>query len=425
LTAVKPPSTRLWRRNLNRLWLAQSASLLGMQVGSVAVPLVAVDALHANASQVALIATLSNLPGLFLTPIVGSVADRTSRKAMLVVAHLGRSALWLTVPVAYVLGALTLPQLWLVALLVGVLGIVFEVAYRAFLPGVVPREVLGSANGKMAATDSIARASGPALAGYLIQWITAPWTLVVQVVSSLLAGIATMTIRFQTSQPANRDDRSNLMSRWVSDVRAGFACLYRIRPLRWLTAAETLYLLFFSMGFAVLVVFLRTTLDISPGLIGVIFSAGSIAGLLGASAVGRLRRLYGLDRVIRASAVLRGVGLAALPLSLLVPASAVIPVLIMARALNAFAWTSYEVVANTYEQSTLPDRTRGSATAAGLWLGRGAEAIGAGMAAALASGVGVTPLLITAGIGATLSGLVTLEAARIGHGRRGGRLSQR
>ncbi|GAB3927328.1 hypothetical protein GCM10027613_42890 [Microlunatus endophyticus] len=51
------------RRNLNRLWFAQSTSLVGLQTGSVAVPLLAVDVLHADASQVALIGTVSSLPG--------------------------------------------------------------------------------------------------------------------------------------------------------------------------------------------------------------------------------------------------------------------------------------------------------------------------------------------------------------------------
>lgn len=402
-TAAVPP-----RRNVNRLWFAQSVSLVGLQTGSVAVPLLAVDVLHADASQVALIGTLSSVPWL-VAPVIGAIADRTDRKRLLVVSHLARSLLWLSIPVAFLLGVLTLHQVWLVAGLVGLLGVVFGVGYRTFLPAIVSKEELGAANGRMAGTDAVARATGPALAGALVQLLGAVATIVVQAVTSLLAGVATASIR---TAPGGRTDPSGgrrvaRLGEWWRSMIAGFRCLYGIKALRWLTVGDTGYLFCFDLCFALVVVFFRERLGLSAFMIGVIFSVGSLGGIVGAALANRLRKRAGFDPMIRLAAVLRGAGLIAFPLSLLVPGGAVVAVLVAGRAINACAWSVYEVLSDTYQQTILPDDHRGSATAASLWLGNGAATLGAATAAVLATAVDTVALLAVAGAGAVAAGLIS------------------
>ncbi|GAB3911812.1 MFS transporter [Microlunatus endophyticus] len=396
------------RHNLNRLWFAQSTSLVGLQTGSVAVPLLAVDVLHADASQVALIGTLSSIPWL-IAPVIGTIADRANRKQLLVVSHFGRALLWLTVPAAYLLGVLTLQQLWLVSAMVGLLSVVFAVGYRTFLPTIVPAAELGAANGKMGGTDATARAIGPAFAGYLIQLIGAVWTVLVQTMASLLAGVSTAAIRSDRRTAPRLDERAPRLTEWWRSITDGFACVYRIKPLRWLTLGETAYLFFFDVGFAIITVFFRTTLELTPTIIGVIFSVGSLGGILGATMATRLRAHAGFNSTVKTAAVLRGIGIAILPLSLLAPSHTLtIAVLIAGRGINACAWSVYEVLTDTYQQTTLPDNHRGSATAASLWLGNGASTIGAALAAALATTISTTALLTTAGIGAAAAGGISL-----------------
>lgn len=405
-SSLPPAATS--RRNLNRLWFAQSTSLVGLQTGSVAVPLLAVDVLHADASQVALIGTLSSIPWL-IAPVIGTIADRGNRKRLLVVSHFGRALLWLTVPAAYLLGILTLQQLWLVSAMVGLLSVVFAVGYRTFLPTIVPAAELGAANGKMGGTDATARAIGPAFAGYLIQVIGAVWTVLVQTMASLLAGVSTAAIRSDRPMAPRLDQRAPRLTDWWHSIIDGFACVYRIKPLRWLTIGETAYLFFFDVGFAIVVAFLRTTLGLSATMIGVIFSAGSLGGILGATMANPLRVLTGFNPTVKTAAILRGFGIAVLPLSVLAPSHAlVIAVLIAGRGVNACSWSVYEVLTDTYQQTVLPENHRGSATAASLWLGNGASTIGAALAAALATTISTTALLATAGIGAAAAGGISL-----------------
>lgn len=404
------------RRNLNRLWFAQSVSLVGLQTGSVAVPLLAVEVLHADASQVALIGTVSSVPWL-VAPLIGTLFDRLNRKRLLVFSQLARSLLWLTIPAAHLLGVLTMQQVWLVAGLVGVLGVAFGVGYRTFLPTIVPKRDLGAANGRMAGTDAVARATGPAVAGYLVQSLGAVWTILIQTVTALAAGLSMATIRTAPGAPVpgGRNRRPGRLADWWRSMVDGFRCLYRIPPLRWLIIGDTVYLFCFDLCFAVVVVFFRETLGLSAVMIGTVFSVGSLGGILGAVLANRLRARAGFDVIIRAAAVLRGVGLIALPVSLLAPGAVVLAVLIVGRAINACAWSVYEVLAETYQQATLPDDHRGSATAAGLWLGNGAATLGAATAAVLATVADTASLLAAAGIGAVAAGLISF---RIRAGRR-------
>ncbi|MBM7783445.1 MFS family permease [Tenggerimyces flavus] len=371
--------------------------------------MLAVDVLHANASQVALIGTLSTLPWL-IAPVIGTIADRANRKRLLVVSHLGRALLWLSIPAAYLFGVLTLRQLWIVTAMVGVLSVVFGVGYRTFLPTIVPKADLGSANGKMGGTDAVARSAGPAFAGYLIQLIGTVWTILVQTVTSLLAGLSTATIRAEHVPPSrpDADQQSMRLVEWWKSIVDGFRCIYRIKPLRWLAIGETTYLFFFDVCFAIVVVFFRSDLGLSAAMIGVVFSAGSLGGILGATLANRLRARAGFDATVKTAAVLRGVGLAVLPLSLLVSGPAVIAVLIAGRAINACAWSVYEVLTDTYQQTNLPNNRRGSATAASLWLANGASTIGAATAALIATAVDTTVLVTAAGIGAAGAGFISL-----------------
>src|SRR5581483_8533003 len=68
----------------------------------------------------------------------------------------------------------SIEQLYIVTILLGTLNSSFEVAYRSFLPTIVPCERLIEGNSKLAASSSLAEIGGPSLAGLLVQTMTAP-----------------------------------------------------------------------------------------------------------------------------------------------------------------------------------------------------------------------------------------------------------
>ncbi|MEJ7803215.1 MAG: MFS transporter, partial [Candidatus Limnocylindria bacterium] len=89
--------------------------------------------------------TFQFLPFILLT-IPAGVSDRMRRKPILIGADIGRALLLTSIPVAFVGGWLSIPQLYVVAFAVGCLEVFFDVAYQSYLPAVVERDQLVEGN---------------------------------------------------------------------------------------------------------------------------------------------------------------------------------------------------------------------------------------------------------------------------------------
>src|ERR1700742_3697438 len=97
-------------RPFRDFWTGQTISLFGDQIALLAIPLLAVLTLHADARQMGLLAAVELAPSLLFAFHLGAWVDRRrSRRALLVLADLGRAALLLGVPLAALLGVLSMP----------------------------------------------------------------------------------------------------------------------------------------------------------------------------------------------------------------------------------------------------------------------------------------------------------------------------
>ncbi len=387
-------------------WLGQSLSLVGLQFGALALPLVAIATLGAGAGQIGILAGLSTLPWLLFGPLVGVGLDRTRRKPVLVAAHLFRAALLLTIPLAAALGRLTLGHLYVATFLVGTLAVGFETARHAYLPSLVALDDLAEANSKTAITDGATRVAGPGGAGRATQWLGPPVAIAAQAVLLAVAGLCTWRIRRPESAPAPTPDRDVLVA-----LREGMAYLWGARRIRALILSDTTFLFFFAAMQAVLVVFLTRRLGLAPGAIGALFAVGGVGGVLGALVAHRAARRLPEERLILIGSLLRCGGLALIPLCLLAGPLAV-AVIGAARVIHAFGWTLWQVYQETALQRDLPAHLRGRVSGGALFLMRAGETFGGFAGAGLAATLGVTPTLVIAALGTALGTTWLLPAAR-------------
>ena len=174
------PKGGLWRHSdFLKLWSAETISQVGSQVTGLALPLVAIITLDVSAFEVALLGVIEFAPFILVSLPAGVWVDRLPRRPILIVGDFGRAALLATVPIAYVLDALTIWQLYAVGFLFGVLTVFFDVAYQSYLPSLVERDQLVDGNSKLEISRSGAQLAGPALAGLLIQVLKAPVAILV------------------------------------------------------------------------------------------------------------------------------------------------------------------------------------------------------------------------------------------------------
>lgn len=390
----------LWRSaDFIRLWSAQTLSLAGIQFGRLALPLVAVLTLDASAAQVGLLGAMAGVPWLIFGLFVGTVIDRFRRRPILIAVHAGRALLWGSAPVAAAFGLLTMGQLFVVAFLAGTLDVCFLVAYRSYLPSLVGPERLAEGNAKLAATDGITRTAGPSMAGAVVQLLTAPVALAVQAAAFLGSALCVWRIRHPEPEPSRSSSGREPVRAALFD---GLRFAWRQPLVRAFTVSDASFLFSFSMLYAVQIVFFTRQLGLGPALIGVIFTTGSVGGLIAALVARRIGRRLRVGPTLVLGSLLRGGGLAVIPFAALVGPFA-LPLLIGSRLVNAFGWTLWEVHQETTQQLVVPNRLRGRVNGSTLFVSQGADSLGAFTGAGLAAAVGVLPTLAVGAVGAVLA----------------------
>src|SRR5689334_14068074 len=140
----------LWRhRDFRNLWIGDTISQFGSSIGRIVLPLLAATTLAATPWEMGVLSAAGTAAFLLIGLPAGVWVDRMRRRPLMITADLARAALLLSVPVAWWLGALTLVQLVVVALLVGVCTVFFDIAYQSYLPSLVGREHLVEGNSKL------------------------------------------------------------------------------------------------------------------------------------------------------------------------------------------------------------------------------------------------------------------------------------
>jgi len=187
-----------------RLWLSQSVSLLGSQVTLVALPLTGILTLHAGPTQMGALRVASTLPFLLFGLLAGAWVDRRSRLVVLVMSSLGQGLFLAFIPALALAGDLRIELLYAITFLVGILTVLFDVAYQAFLPSLVRSDALVDANSRLETSRSLAQVIGPSVGGLLVQAFTAPIAILADVASFAFAALALRTIPDpETGPPAS------------------------------------------------------------------------------------------------------------------------------------------------------------------------------------------------------------------------------
>src|SRR4051812_4951884 len=169
----------LQHRDFRMLWAGQTISRVGTEVSVLALPLIAIQILHASTFEVGSLTAVETLPFLLVGLPAGAWVDRMRRRRVLIVADVGRLLALGSIPVVHSVATLTVAQLYAVAFVAGVLTVFFDVAYQSYLPELVTNEQLVEGNAKLAASESVAQVVGPGIAGALISWVGATTAVLV------------------------------------------------------------------------------------------------------------------------------------------------------------------------------------------------------------------------------------------------------
>jgi predicted MFS family arabinose efflux permease len=378
--SARPKARLLRNRNFSLLLGGQTVSNLGSAVTFLVFPLIAVNTLHASAFAVSVITAASSLSWLVVSLPAGVWADRVRRRPILLGTDLLSVVLLVTVPLAAAWHVLSVVQMVVVSFGLGLANVVFNIAYPAFLPSVIPADRLVEGNGMLEASNSATGIAGPGLGGLLVQAISAPVVLLVDAVSFLVSAAAFTVMRVDEPRPEREPAAGG--SGMLAEIRAGLRFVLGNPTIRALTVGVTVANVVFGGYMAVEVVFLARQLDTPAGLIGLLFSVGGFGGIVGSLAAGRLARRLGDVRLLVVSAAFTAVFVLMIPLT---GHGAALTWFAVGSVMLTGSVAAFNVCARAAIQRTAPHSMLGRVTASIRVFSRGVLPLGALLAGVIAS----------------------------------------
>jgi Na+/melibiose symporter-like transporter len=295
-------------RDFRLLLLGQTTSQLGAQISGVAIPLLAVLTLQTSPLQLGLVMASGTLAFALIGLPAGAWVDSWRRRPILVASDLTRTVLLATIPIAWLLGILTIVQLIVVSLLTGFARVFFDVAYQSYIPSVIGKDGLLAGNSAMETVRASGQVFGPGIGGWLVALAGAANVVLIQAVTFAVSAASLMAITTQEPAPA-RPHRTRMRAQ----IKEGLLFVARTPLLRATAITSAAGNFAFAMASAVSFVFMVRTLGLSPTAIGVVLALGSVTVMAGAALTPHLARYVGSARIVWWSLAVTG------PVALLSP----------------------------------------------------------------------------------------------------------
>jgi len=392
------PKGSLWRdRNFLTLWSGQALSQFGAQITELAIPVLAVLMLNASEWEVGLLNAAQVAAFLVVGLPAGAWIDRMRKRRVMIWADAVRAVALATLPVLALLGVLEIWHMIVVALIMGVATVFFDVSYQSILPSLVRTNQIAEANGKLQSTYELANIAGPGIGGWLIGVLTAPFAIFATVGTYVASFIALLFTRDHEKLRAPEDHKP-----LIHEIGEGLRWVFGNPLLRRIVGTTGMANFFGTIAQTLVPIFVLRELGLSPQMFGIVFSLSAVGGLVGAIATPRIIGWLGEARAIPVSAIAFSLAPFFLPAVSLVPALA-FPLLVVQGFIMSFTILLYNITQVTFRQRITPPRLLGRMNASIRFVVWGVMPIGALIAGALGTWIGTVPTLWIAATGELLA----------------------
>jgi MFS family permease len=398
-------------RNFAVLWQGQLVSQLGSQAFLIATTYYTLEA-TGSPTLVAAVMMASTVPLAILSPIGGTLADRQSRRTILVVTDLSR---------AFAVGGLGLLVLWApdatsrhivliiaVAAFGGVMEALFSPAVQALIPELVPGHRLAVANAVSQASRQSSILVGQALGGLLYVTWGAAALLLIDAISFAYGGVATWFLPRDGTRPRARTTIRLAVRDYAVATREGMAYVWQRRGMTAVLAIFAGVNFLFMPVFVLLPFYTRQVLGGGADWYGFLLGGAGGGALIGSIAAGVvMARVRAVATLVRVCVV----GVACCVLMLAATRSA--PVALAAFVIIGTLSSLINVIVITAFQTAAPSAVRGRVMALVIAVSTAAVPLGMGLGGVLGALWGESLPLVFAGCGV---GIVMLVAAVQGPG---------
>jgi MFS family permease len=395
------PQDTLWKHgDFLRLWAAQSVSDFGARITREGLPMMAVMGLAASPAQLGVLYAMSSGPALIVGLASGDFVDHSRQRPILILTDLARATILIGLPIAAWLHRLAIWQVYAAAALVGAASALFEIAHHAYLPGLVSRKLITDANAAISATESMAEMGGPAIAGLLFQWLTAPIAVAANALTYVISAMFLAGIATQEPSYEGRTRRG-----WWDGVVTGARTAWGLPSVRPMLIMTTISGVFGGFFGALYIAYVLRGLGLGPVMLGIGIASGGVGALIGSLLARPMARRLGVGPAICLSSALSALGTCIL---LVAPANhlGAMAFLTVSQVLGDAFGVVPLILATSLRQNLLPRRLLGRVDATFRAAGGGAAVVGALIGGALGESFGMRPTLLAAIAGLLIGPLI-------------------
>jgi MFS family permease len=398
-TTTDAPTKGLGPR-YHKLWTASAVSNFGDGLDSAALPLLAV-LLTRDPLLIAGVAFANKLPWLLFALQAGAIADRVDRKRLMSAVNAVRFVLMAGLGLAVLGDWATIWLLYVVAFALGVGETLFDNAAQAFMPALVRRDQLETANGRLYGVEIMGNQFvGPPVGGFLFGIAAALPILIdagTYAISALLILAIPGTYAARRAQPAGEE----IKRRMRDEIGEGLRWLWGHRLLRTLALKLGLLNGMGSAAMAIFVLFAVEILEVSEFGFGVLLTAFAVGALLGTVSAGPITKIVGRGPALIGSVAIFGLtsivqGLTSSPY-----------VFGAASAFAGIGVVVWNVVTVSLRQTIIPDELLGRVNSVYRFIGWGSIPIGALIGGVIATLFGLRAPFLVSGV-VILVGLVVI-----------------
>lgn len=281
----------LAQRDFRLFWVGATSNGFATNATALALPLIAVMALHSSPLTLGFLAAAVWLPWLLIGLPAGAWVDRLPKRPVMIACGLLSVMSLISVPLAWYMGVASTGQLFAVALLTGSATVFFLTAYHAYIPMLIGERNLMEGNAKLQGSESAMQILGPSAGGTVTQALGVINGLLMNAGALLLSVVCLAGIRSRVPDgpPASR---AGLRAEMSEGLRFVLNDHYLKTIVTYGAVAN-----FALDGYqSIYVAFLVRRVHANPATVGVLLAAGGIGGILGAMIARPLGRRFGTAR---------------------------------------------------------------------------------------------------------------------------------
>jgi MFS family permease len=382
IAARIPPLLR--DRAFRRYWSGQTISMFGDQISSIVLPLVAVLTLHVGPAQMGFLAALEWLPSLLFALHAGAWVDRRGRRRVtMIAADIGRAVLLASVPVCYVLGVLTLWQLYAVAFGTGTFSVLFTVCDPALFVALVPSDRYVEGNSLVYGSRALSFVGGPSVGGLLVELLSAPFAVIADALS--FVGSAFFLSRIRPAEPPAQPATRGALTAGARFIKGSAIIRSSLIAVAIINFSNFVF-------FSLFVLYATRSLHVRPGELGLVLGAGAVGGVLGALVTRRLAARLGVGLVFTISCLVFTAPLALVPLAG-GSRPVILAMLFAAELISGFGVMALDISVGSIFAAVIPDQLRSRVSGAFQAVNYGTRPLGALAGGFLGTFIGLRPTL--------------------------------